>query len=340
MSKLSLSRVALLVLCVCGAAVAWAQPPVKIIFDTDIAGDVDDVGSLAMLHALADRGEAEILACTISSNNPKSAACVDAINTWYGRPDIPIGGVDVPVAGKAFEKLVGSRYTRQIASEFPQDLSEKRQLPSAVKVYRQVLAAQPDDSVTIVSVGFLTNLAELLDSPADEFSSLDGKQLVAAKVKQWVCMGGVFPEGHFASGEGEYNLKITPEATQRAINGWPTPIVFSGYEIGERVLTGAGLERAAADSPVRRGYQLYNGLGDRNSWDQTAVLHAVRGAGDYWELSPPGVCQVPEDSAGCHEWSESPEGKHRYLIEKMPPAEVAAEIETLMMAEPANSDGK
>ncbi|WP_425397553.1 nucleoside hydrolase [Aeoliella sp.] len=318
------------------SSITKAEGPVKVIFDTDIASDVDDVGSLAMLHALADRGEVEILACTISSNNPWSAACVDAINTWYGRPDIPIGRVEKFVAGLAKDQNPGSRYTEAIAKEFSHDLADNDSVPLAVDVYRQVLAEQPDDNVTIVSVGFLTNLAELLDSTADEHSPLTGKELIEKKVKLWVCMGGVFPKGQFGKGIGEYNLRVTPDATERAINHWPTPVVFTGYEIGKRVMTGAGLERADADNPIRRGYQRYNGLGDRNSWDQTAVLYAARGAGDYWTLSPPGTCHLPENSKGCHEWSESPEGEHRYLIEKMPPKEVATEIEALMMAEPKN----
>ena len=36
----------------------------KIIFDTDIGGDCDDAGTLAMLHRLCDKGEAELLAVT------------------------------------------------------------------------------------------------------------------------------------------------------------------------------------------------------------------------------------------------------------------------------------
>lgn len=40
------------------------KKPVKIIFDTDIGGDCDDAGALALLHRLCDMGEAELLAVT------------------------------------------------------------------------------------------------------------------------------------------------------------------------------------------------------------------------------------------------------------------------------------
>lgn len=68
-----------------------AAPVPKIIFDTDMDSDCDDLGALALLHALADKGECEILATVVSSKNPHSPACVDVVNTYYGRPDLPIG---------------------------------------------------------------------------------------------------------------------------------------------------------------------------------------------------------------------------------------------------------
>ena len=58
-----------------------AEPaPVRIIFDTDMETDCDDAGALAVLHALADNGECEILATVVSVRDPWSAATVDAIN--------------------------------------------------------------------------------------------------------------------------------------------------------------------------------------------------------------------------------------------------------------------
>src|SRR5262245_3773628 len=70
---------------------ATAKEPVRVIFDTDMDSDCDDAAALAMLHALADRGEAEILATPVSSRHAWSAPCVDAINTYFRRPDLPIG---------------------------------------------------------------------------------------------------------------------------------------------------------------------------------------------------------------------------------------------------------
>ena len=43
-------------------SVATAPSPVKLIIDTDMSTDCDDVGALCIAHALEQRGEAELLA--------------------------------------------------------------------------------------------------------------------------------------------------------------------------------------------------------------------------------------------------------------------------------------
>jgi inosine-uridine nucleoside N-ribohydrolase len=317
-----------------------AGPPVKVIFDTDMAADVDDVGALAILHAMADLGEAEILAVGISSRNENVGPTVDAINTWYGRPDIPIGyqrGIQVGYPADTGE-ATESKYAEAVAKSFPHRLARSRDAPDAALLYRQILAAQPDASVVIVSVGFLTNLRSLLDTPPDAASPASGEDLVRRKVRLWVCMGGKFPDGQFKDGGGEYNLRIDTRAAVRAVGDWPTPVVFSGFEIGARVFTGKGMRAAPEASPTRAAYLHFNGLENRESWDQTAVLYAVRGAGDYWTESEPGLCLMHASLRSAYnEWIPTPRKSHRYLIEKRPPAEVARVIEDLMLRPPARS---
>ena len=67
--------------------------PVRLIFDTDICGDCDDVLALGMIHAPRSRGECRLLAVTISVDHEQAAPFVDAVNTFYGRGEIPIGVV-------------------------------------------------------------------------------------------------------------------------------------------------------------------------------------------------------------------------------------------------------
>lgn len=320
-------------------AYAQSAEPAKIILDVDLAEDVDDAGAVALLHALADRGEAEILATMVSSKNEWVGPCLDAINTYYGRPDVPIGyqrGYTYGYANpKDPQRENSSKYAEPVAKSFPHDLKKSSDAPPAVELYRKVLASQPDQSVTIVTVGFLSNLKDLLDSRPDKHSPLDGEGLVKQKVKQWVCMGGKFPDGKFPDGGGEYNLMWDTIASIRAVNDWPTPIVFSGFEIGANIKVGARLNSTPKDNPVRACYQHYNELQNREAWDQTAVLYAVRGAGDLWRLSEPGFCLMhARVSHGYNEWLTATNKQHRYLIGKAPPGEVAKAIENLMVQPP------
>lgn len=308
-----------------------ADTPVRIIFDTDIESDVDDVGSVAVLHALANRGEAEILAMGVSARHEWSAPCLDALNTWFLRPDIPIGVVKGKGAGSN-----KSKYARAIAESYPHDLKSSTDAPRAADLYRKVLAAQPDGSVVMVSVGFLTNFSDLLKSMPDEHSPLNGIELVRRKVNSWVCMGAKHPEGR------EWNVFKDAASSKHAIENWPTPIVFSGFEIGVEIQTGAGLKELARDWPVRRAYELYNGITNRSSWDQTAVLYAVRGLRgqlkDLWNVGTKGCFRIHAD--GSNTWDPDGKCQHSYLIRRLPPEQVAKQIELLMMESPQQATTK
>lgn len=294
-------------LCVAGLTVrASANEPTPVLFDTDMDTDCDDAGALAVLHALADRGEVEILATVVSSRYRWSAPCVEAINRYYGRGDLPIGSPK----GDGASTDRGSRYAKHIARQYSTSLKTNDDATNAVKVYRRVLASQPDRSVTIVTVGYLTNLRDLLASGPDEHSELAGPALVQQKVRSWVCMGGRYPE-HLDPGVYG-NFKPDPASAVAAVQDWPTPIVFSG--LGEDVLTGRSLRQSAEDNPVRRAYELY--LGEkpaRPSWDPIAVLYAARPNADYWKIREGGHNHIFAN--GTNQWREKPDdARHRLLL--------------------------
>ncbi len=298
----------------------------NIIFDTDLGGDFDDVGAMGMLHALADRGEVNILA-TISCNpSPLVVPCISVINIYFRRPDIPIGSPKSPTRSQDSREL---HFHDSLVVHFPSAYKNSDEAPDAVAVYRKVLSQQPDSSVTILSVGWVTNLMNLLLSEPDSISPLDGKDLVAKKVKSWVAMLGGFPEK-----EKEANAVSDTLATQYAIDNWPTPIVFSGFEIGLDVKTGLRLIKdGPVDSPVRMAYAVSipkrpNYKNGNSSYDQTAVLVAARGFEPYYGFKSGKF--ITSDN-GSNKWQDDPNGKHKYLVQRMSPDSVAFEIETLMM---------
>jgi len=301
--------------------------PVKIILDTDMSGDADDAGALALLHALADNGECELLATVVNRKDKTgaSAAAVDAINTYYGRPDLPIG---TDKQGPTDLQRT-SLYAPGLRDEFPNDIGPDDRAPDALDVYRRVLSAQPDGSVTICSVGAFSNLAELCRRAPD---------LVRRKVRRLVVMGGEFP----ASKRPETNIRTHREAAQVVAAEWPGEIVWHGFEVGHALITGARLKQTPKTNPVRRAYELrrYQNRpsieGGQPSYDQAAALYAVRGPEpEFWKLSPRG--RVAVDAEGVVTWHPDAAGQHAYVTIAGDPKRIAEAIELLMIASPRTS---
>jgi len=301
---------------------------VSIILDTDLGPDYDDVGALAMLHALADSGQVKLLA-TISSNHHELVIpCIEVINTYFKRPSIPVGAPksEGGVNMTTWHKL---KWTEVLPAKYKHKTPKTSDAPDAVKVYRKVLNDQPDKSVVICTIGFLTNLKDLLLSEADDISPLSGRELVVKKVKHLVSMAGWFPEGQ------EFNVQSDTPASIAVFENWPTDIILSGFEIGRKVLTGKRLvETNIQNSPVRETYEICLAEGDpdgRMSWDQTAVLVATKGIEPYYD-SERGIMTV--DERGRNTWTPGDNGNHIRLIEKMPPEQIAYIIENYMMHQP------
>ena len=299
--------------------------PVKIIFDSDMGPDYDDVGALTMLHAFADSGKAEILATMASNRYELVAPCLNLINTYYGRAGIPVGspkthGVNIGCSQHWSDSLV---------AKYPHTILSNSQALDAVSLYRKILAAQPDTSVVIVTVGFLTNLNDLLLSKADNISSLNGNDLVVKKVKQLVSMAGIFPEG------SEFNVREDSTSSKYVFDHWPTRIVLSGFEIGNKILTGKKLIASSLKSPAKMAFSIAIPLSPqdkngRQSWDQTAVLTAVKGSAFAFDQVKG---QMVTEPSGFNRWTNKADGLHAYLLFKKSPAELSELIESYMMHE-------
>lgn len=324
-------RFGLLILLLTAALRASAAEPVRIILDTDMLTDPEDVNALWLLNHLADRGEAQIVACVVNGHesNRASGAAVDVVNTWFGRKNIPLG------AFKGGYPVKTSPFTPLLRDQYPHAAPSDDKLASAVEVYRRVLAAQPDHSVKIVSIGFLVNLADLIGSKPDAISKLSGLELVRAKVGELVVMGGAYPKGR------EYNFYFggVHPAAIKVVEGWPAeiPIVFTGYELGGSIISGKRYKQTLPAGPLRLALEKqYSALDKgRMSWDQTAVLYAVRGLGyqgvAYWTLHRGGHNAIdPKD--GSNKWVDGPDGNQGYLIAAQPPEKLAGILEELALA--------
>ncbi|MDW8309635.1 MAG: nucleoside hydrolase [Verrucomicrobiales bacterium] len=302
---------------------ASAREPARIIFDTDMGNDVDDALALAVLHALESRGECRLLAVTLTNPDPLAGPFVDAVNTFYGRGNIPIGvrRDGATNAPSRFLPVAQIRDGRRL--RYSHDLNPRR-APEARALLRQTLAAQPDASVTLVQVGFSSTLAGLLDASADV-------ELVRRKVKLLCVMGGAFRPIDGNPRFAEFNIVGDLGAARRLARDWPTPIVWSGFEIGVAVcFPAASVERDfsyVAHHIIAEAYRAYEPPPhERPLWDLTAVLFAVRPESGYFKLSPPGRVSVAEDGATVFE--AHPVGRDRFLV--LPPEAVGRVREALV----------
>ena len=273
--------------------------PAKLIFDTDMGNDIDDALALALIHSLQNRGECELLALTISKDHPETVPYVDAINTFYGRADIPLGIVK---GGATPEQ---SRFTH-IALQtsdgnyvYPHSAILGEPVPDAVSLLRKTLADQSDGSVVVVAVGFSTNLRRLLESSGDEHSSLAGVDLVGTKVQFLSIMAGAF-EPIRGNTHLEYNIVNDIASAQFVAEHWPTRVVWSGFEIGLAIRYPAvSIDRDfryRRRHPIAESYQAYIPTPhERPTWDLTSVLYAVRPDREYFKLSETGQVIVKED---------------------------------------------
>jgi purine nucleosidase len=278
----------------------------KVILDTDIDSDVDDAGALAMLLNLHKKGIIELLGIITTSDDPYSPVCVSAITTYYGCGDVPVGF------------LMGqhvlsnhSRYTKNIAREFKTRITSWSMAEVSTTLYRKLLAQSPDESVVVITIGHLTSLQRLMQSPPDRISEMDGIELVSKKVRKWICMGGEYPKGKEAN-----FCRPDPGSTVYCLKHWKKEAVFCGWEAGNKIITGGGNLKSMLnqDNPVYRAYELYNNFEGRSSWDQIAVLQLTEKADSFFSLSKNGYVEIKPD--GSNKWKNDPDGKHKYVVLK------------------------
>ncbi len=247
--------------------------PVRIIIDTDLSLWWDDATALGMANVLEQRGTVRLLGVMSDVKNPEAAAAIDAIDTAYGHGNTPVGAVADSSANTAKHG-----YSDVLAEELPHAIRNSSQAQPAVHLYRRLLAAQPDHSVTVVAIGGDTNLAGLLQSGPGQGSSLPGRALVAAKVKQLVIEDGLFPTG----GPPFTNERIDISATKDIVGsqGWPTPMAWVDGFTGVYTKVGASLcTSVPPKNPMRIVYTalFHCGPPGDGDWDGPTLLYAVEG---------------------------------------------------------------
>ena len=305
----------LILLALASTLLAGCRKPINLIMETDIGNDVDDAIAMDLLYKYVDAGKINLLATCINKEGSAPGEFVDILNTWYGHPDIPIGiiheGADCETDAINYAQAVVQLKDKEGKPAFKRTLKDHTNLSEAHILYRKLLSKAADKSVVIASVGFSTNLSRLLETPADEYSKLTGKELVAKKVRLLVTMAGNFAD----QTQHEYNVVKDIPAAKRIFEEWPSPVVTSPFEVGIQVTYPAtSIENDfgwAGLHPMVEAYKAYHKMPyDRPTWDPTAVLFAVEGE-KWFTVSEPGFIKVTDE--GSTVFTPDEKGTRRYL---------------------------
>ena len=287
--------------------------PVKVIFDTDIGNDIDDVLALQMLVNYHKRGKISLDAVTISKCNKKSVMFADGY-LRFNNLVTDLGFSHSGVTPDDYFYLVPTLMAEYHGRSIIEPKVDTSSVEEAYVLMRKKLVEALDSSVVIIVVGPMTNMGRLLESKPDSISSLDGVSLVRQKVREVVLMAGMFEkEGMFP----EYNVVCDIPAAQSFFDKCPVPMIVSGFEIGARVLYPH--ESVLADFGVPEAHPLpvsyihYSQMPyDRQTWDLTAVYQAVEPDNNLIEYSQTGKIHIDDEGYSIFEPLEG--GTHQILL--------------------------
>jgi inosine-uridine nucleoside N-ribohydrolase len=287
-----------------------------VILDADIGSSTDDLFALEMLYRYEEQGQCRLLGVVVDREGEANARFADVMGTYFGRSDVPIAlvrnGVKDPPIWIDYAH-VAATVDSNGQPMFAYSINDYSQLPDGWQLYRRLLADQPDHSVSIVSTGFVTCLAQLLQSAPDSYSSLNGVELVRRKVKCIYVMGGVFGEAE----EPDFNFAQSIEFSKVFFRLWPQEVdmVFSPMEVGQNVEYTP--EQVIADvswtdaHPIKQVYLQCNCNTGQRMWDPMAAIHAVEGD-SLFTLSPRGTVQLTDNAATL--FTPSATGNCRYQL--------------------------
>lgn len=293
--------------------------PIPMILDSDFGSSTDDLFALMMLHHYIDEGRVDLKGIVVDREGLKNAELVDIFNTYYGHPQIPVGlernGVKNPRCFIPYNGICDLKDDNgEPLFKRTHDMS---QCPDGYKLYRQLLSQAEDKSIVIVAIGFVTSLAELFESGADEYSPLSGQDLFEQKVKSVYIQSGRFESGDSLCG---YNMRAASHQSAIFYEKLPknVDLIMSPSNIGDimnyppqDVLVDLSYTET---NPIKSVYTNYTCDTGQRMWDTNCLVNAVLGD-DKYNLSPRGwVTFVDKGEESLMLFRQDPEGNARYQL--------------------------
>ena len=273
------------------------------ILDTDWWTDCDDIVALRLLCNLHKKGEIDLKGVCINTRMEYSVPSLSAF-LEHEKMDLPVGIADAPITPERDEPLKYQYFMK----DFPHKL-ENEDCLDGVSFYRKKLA-ESETPVEIIEIGFQHILSALLQSEPDQYSPLNGMELVKQKVSKLWAMAGRWDQDPGR----EYNFCCCVESKKAGeimCNEWPTPIAFLGFEVGLNVFTGKKLDR---DDFLKKCMVVHGSPDGRHSWDPMTALYACIGDAEkagYKEVFGKATVNSKD---GTNTFAENPNGPHSYVI--------------------------
>jgi len=188
--------VLLVLLALAAQQAASGQTPVKVIIDTDIAEDIDDI--LVTAFAVASPRFEVLAVTTVDGNTAARSRVARKVAQVFGHPEIPVAegyARHLPLLDTAYTGLSGGVRYGEVAPD-----ENGLPAPSPLKADALIaeLANRYPGQVTLVTIGSMTNVGHLLIKYPE----------AAKKLKQIVTNGGHFRD--MANQNIGWNLRYDP----------------------------------------------------------------------------------------------------------------------------------
>ena len=293
--------------------------PIQMILDTDFGSSTDDLFALMMIYDYMEEGLVDLKGIVVDREGVKNAELVDVFNTYYKHPDIPVGlernGVKNPRCFIPYSGVCDLKDAQ--GNPLFKRTKDMNNCPEGYKLYRQLLSKAEDKSVVIVAIGFVTTLAELFESGADEYSQLSGLDLFGQKVKSVYIQSGRFESGDSLSG---YNMRAASKQSAIFYEKLPknVDLIMSPSNIGDMMdyqPKDVLVDLSATElNPIKAVYTYYTCDTGQRMWDTNCLVNAVLGDKAY-NMSPRGwVKFVDRGEESLMLFTPDPQGNARYQL--------------------------
>lgn len=300
----------------------------SVIIDTDFASDADDVVALRLAMCFQDQGMLNIQGISLSTTYSRTPLAVHALCKQDGYGNIPVA---MDTSGNGVQ--VHTNYV-DVMYEMPKNRDDYEQ---PVQMYRRLLS-ESDTKVNIITLGFLQNIEALMNSSPDQYSNLNGMELIAQKVDT------VYIGGGNSTGKPSFNFYWTGEkvikAAQTVARNLPVRVVFLQSDLSDD--TFCGQLYSTMDSHQRdivtKALKANGQSGGVVAWDVFSIWCAVQDMNENLEQSFLEIEQGNQyiSNTGATQWTYADTGSH-YRIKKNMQGAYYSELMNNMLLQKYNS---